>query len=121
MAVATKKSNKTAHYKRVLDAKREEILGYLINYRDDMVTERTPEDQWGLASQTLLEDLAVGTIQRQQQQLAEVEAALKRFENGIFGECGGCGEIISARRLQALPWARYCMRCAELRQAVLNN
>jgi DnaK suppressor protein len=121
MAVATKRASKTVNYERVLRAKRDEIQSQLRGSRDDMVSERVPDDQWGLASQTLLEDLAVGTIQRQQQLLTEVESALKRVEDGSFGECDGCGESISARRLQALPWARYCLKCAELRHAVLMN
>lgn len=121
MAVATKRLSKTTESKRTLRSKREEILGYLSSYRSDMVGERAPDDQWGQASQTLLEDLAVGTIERQQQMLGEIDAALGRIEKGTYGECATCGDPISARRLKALPWARFCMRCAELRQAVLMN
>ena len=33
---------------------------------------------------------------------------------GTYGECEGCGEEISAARLKALPWARYCVTCQEL-------
>ena len=125
MAVATKavtkKSSKKTEYKRTLHTKREEILGYLSSSRGDMVSERAPDDQWGRASQTLLEDLAVGTIERQQQMLAEIDSALTRIEKGTYGECSTCGDPISARRLKALPEARFCMRCAELRQAILMN
>lgn len=122
MTVATKRTNsKLGGYERGLSARRDELLGYLREYRTDMMAERSPDDQWGLASQTLLEDLTVGTIQRQQQLLAEIEAALARIDGGIFGECETCGESISARRLQALPWARFCLSCAERRQAILMN
>ena len=121
MAVATKRASNSSDHKRTLQSKREEILGYLSSYRSDMVGERAPDDQWGQASQTLLEDLAVGTIERQQQMLAEIDSALGRIEKGKFGECATCGDSISARRLKALPWARFCLRCAELRQAVLMN
>ena len=121
MAVASKRTSKTNNYERILRTKRDEIRGHLRGSRDDMVNERVPEDQWGLASQTLLEDLVVGTIQRQQQLLTEVERAIGRVEAGTFGECDSCGEDISGRRLQALPWTRFCLGCAELRQAVLMN
>ena len=118
---ATKKATKRADHKGTLRAKREEILGYLSSSRDDMVSERAPDDQWGLASQTLLEDLAVGTIERQEQMVAEIDEALTRIEKGTYGECVTCGDPISARRLKALPEARYCLHCAEIRQAISMN
>jgi len=44
-------------------------------------------------------------------QLYEVEAALHRFDTGVFGRCERCGEAIYPARLKALPWARYCLGC----------
>ena len=46
-------------------------------------------------------------------QLREVEYALLRLEVGEYGTCAECGESISANRLQAVPWARYCVYCQE--------
>ena len=43
-----------------------------------------------------------------------VEAALGRISNGSFGECLHCGQDISANRLTAVPWSRYCITCQEL-------
>ena len=43
-----------------------------------------------------------------------VEAALGRVNNGTFGECLNCGQEISAKRLTAVPWSRYCITCQEL-------
>ena len=45
--------------------------------------------------------------------MIEIDDALKRFENGGFGDCGNCGGAIGLRRLEAVPWARYCIDCAE--------
>lgn len=42
-----------------------------------------------------------------------IEAALRRMEEGSFGECAGCGNEIPARRLQAVPWTQFCIRCQE--------
>jgi len=42
-----------------------------------------------------------------------IEAALRRMDEGSFGECAGCGNEIPARRLQALPWTQFCIRCQE--------
>ncbi|MGA3260160.1 MAG: TraR/DksA family transcriptional regulator [Bryobacteraceae bacterium] len=46
-------------------------------------------------------------------QLRMIEAALDRLNSGDFGTCLGCEEPIPAKRLNALPWARYCVGCQE--------
>jgi DnaK suppressor protein len=43
-----------------------------------------------------------------------VSDALVRIEHGTYGVCAECEEPISAKRLDALPWARYCVTCQEL-------
>jgi DnaK suppressor protein len=47
--------------------------------------------------------------------LKEIERALKRVAGGSYGYCEGCGHEISPVRLKAIPWARYCLVCQELR------
>src|SRR5579872_4018984 len=39
--------------------------------------------------------------------------ALKRIQEGTYGECANCGGEIEPKRLEALPWARYCIKCQE--------
>jgi DnaK suppressor protein len=46
--------------------------------------------------------------------LRDVMSALQRIENGSFGACERCGEAISEKRLEALPFARYCIDCQRL-------
>lgn len=122
MAVATKRiSQKHAPYVRLLHSKREELVHHLRAHRQEMLIDRVPEDGVGLASLTLLEDLAVGALQREQQLLGEVEAALVRLQRGDYGTCERCGADIPERRLHALPWTRLCLRCAERRQALSLN
>jgi DnaK suppressor protein len=41
------------------------------------------------------------------------EVALRRIQNGTFGECENCGEPINHKRLEAVPWAQYCIECQE--------
>jgi len=43
--------------------------------------------------------------------LKEVTAALQKIEDGSFGSCERCGEAIADKRLDALPFARYCIEC----------
>jgi len=50
----------------------------------------------------------------EQQTLRLVERALGRIEKGTYGSCRNCGRDIGPPRLQAVPWARYCIDCQEL-------
>ncbi len=47
------------------------------------------------------------------QLLQMVETALQRIREGEFGECVSCGNEINAKRLEAVPWTRYCIECQE--------
>ena len=49
----------------------------------------------------------------ERQLLAMVETALQRIREGAFGECVACGNEINAKRLEAVPWTRYCIECQE--------
>ena len=51
-----------------------------------------------------------------QDQLAEVEHALHKFEQGSYGLCDSCGQPIEPARLEALPHANLCLSC-KTRQA----
>jgi DnaK suppressor protein len=46
-------------------------------------------------------------------QLQMVEGALARIKEGAFGQCVSCGNPINAKRLEAVPWTRYCITCQE--------
>jgi len=46
-------------------------------------------------------------------QLRLVDEAIDRLDSGDYGICLGCEEPIPAKRLQALPWARFCVPCQE--------
>ena len=46
--------------------------------------------------------------------LRDVVAALQKIEAGSFGNCERCGEPIADKRLEALPFARYCIDCQRL-------
>ena len=48
--------------------------------------------------------------------LAEIDAALRRIENGTYGTCTNCGKQIPEERLEALPWATLCIDCQRQRE-----
>jgi DnaK suppressor protein len=43
----------------------------------------------------------------------QIVAALQRIDEGIFGLCTGCGKQIKKARLEAIPYAAYCVECEE--------
>lgn len=45
-------------------------------------------------------------------ELRAVRAALKRIENGTYGECANCGDEIAEKRLEIIPHAARCAKCA---------
>jgi RNA polymerase-binding transcription factor DksA len=50
--------------------------------------------------------------------LADVEAALKRMDDGSYGTCHLCRRPIDRQRLMIVPQARYCARCQQVKEAV---
>jgi DnaK suppressor protein len=65
---------------------------------------------------------AIGRIERVGQadalaaKLADVDRALVKIEEGTYGACDRCGSAIGADRLDAIPWAVLCVRCASQRR-----
>jgi RNA polymerase-binding protein DksA len=49
--------------------------------------------------------------------LEQVEGALGRIEQGTYGKCEECGDEISAERLEAIPYAAYCIDCQRRQEA----
>ena len=50
-------------------------------------------------------------------ELREIERALRRLDDGSYGECTECGEPIPERRLAALPYTSLCIDCATTKQS----
>ena len=52
--------------------------------------------------------------------LGLVQAALQRADRGGFGQCAERGEPVKKNRLEAIPWARHCIRCRKLQDKGLR-
>jgi RNA polymerase-binding transcription factor DksA len=59
------------------------------------------------------QEVSSSLMQNERQIQEEVAAALDRIEQGTFGRCQNCGEDIGKGRLDALPYTRYCVKCAQ--------
>ena len=57
--------------------------------------------------------------EREQLKLKAIDDALRKIEDGTYGECEECGEPINKKRLKILPFAKYCVKCqSEIEQRV---
>jgi DnaK suppressor protein len=67
--------------------------------------------QAAAASQVFEQQRDLALRDRNQQHLAQVEAALERLVAGTYGACASCGRSIVPERLEAIPWAALCIDC----------
>ncbi|HEX5270726.1 MAG TPA: TraR/DksA family transcriptional regulator [Gemmataceae bacterium] len=72
----------------------------------------TPIHMADLGTDNFEQEFTLGLIQNEEQALEEIGAALDRVEQKTFGRCEDCQKEIPRARLQALPYARYCVECA---------
>lgn len=63
------------------------------------------------------EEVAIAMLGIEREALGDVYSALARIDAGTFGRCAGCGRPISKARLDVLPHARQCIRCARASEA----
>src|SRR6201995_2192957 len=106
---------KLAHYRKVLEKKAEEVRRSMSAQKAAQVVARLdcPSDEGDLSQQHHEEWIFLNRNTIDMKLLREVSGALHRIQAGTFGVCAECEEPISAKRLDALPWARYCVTCQE--------
>jgi RNA polymerase-binding transcription factor len=113
MALAVKSPKNV--YRTLLLKKRSELLALAKGQPEALAMSVQSPDEVEVAVRTLEQDVTAATANLRSQILREVNSALERCAGGTYGVCEGCGEEISPQRLKAIPWARYCLICQELR------
>jgi DnaK suppressor protein len=81
--------------------------------RDEIAVENAP-DTLDRVQGAAERDLAIRQIESDFSRLQSVKLALARIDDGTYGTCLMCEEDISPKRLHALPWASYCIRCQDI-------
>jgi DnaK suppressor protein len=99
-------------FKEFLEAKQAELAQVLRN-RDGIAIEKSP-DALDEVQNAAERELAIRNLDRESNLLRNVRAALHRIDEGSFGVCLHCEEDISIKRLNAVPWAPYCIQCQEI-------
>ena len=62
-------------------------------------------------SDSFAQEFSLELLARDEATVGEIDRALKRFEEGLFGRCETCNQWIGRRRLTAVPHARNCIEC----------
>jgi DnaK suppressor protein len=106
---------KFALYQKVLEKKAEEVRKSMSAQKAAQVVARldVPSDEGDLSQQHHEEWIFLNRNTIDVKHLREISDALRRFEQGAYGTCMECEEPISIKRLDAVPWARYCVTCQE--------
>jgi DnaK suppressor protein len=90
---------------------------------DGRVADQDPaQDIADRAASSYTKEFLFSQSNNERQLLQMVESALLRIREGQFGECVNCGDEINAKRLEAVPWTRYCINCQEkMEQGLLEE
>src|SRR5262245_55185202 len=109
---------KLKQYETKLQAQRRSLLGMVERTEDygreaDSEISQDPADK---ASSSYTKELLFSQSTNERITLKQIDEALDRIAEGAYGECANCGQDIQTKRLEALPWARYCIKCQELQE-----
>lgn len=107
-----------AEFKALLLAKRDEILGNVVSMETETLQQersdlsRLPIHMADLGTDNYDQEFTLGLMDSERKLIKEIDEALDRIENGTYGICEGSGKPIQKARLEAIPWARYCVAYA---------
>src|SRR6185295_13963801 len=130
------RSNELQHYKRggglklIMDKRRTKVFrDKLLGRREGLVgqvqaaelysRERDAEatqDPADMAANAYTKELLVSMSDNDRQLLNLIDEALERMDDSGFGKCVRCGQALPDKRLEAVPWARHCVRCQDLQE-----
>jgi DnaK suppressor protein len=118
------------HFRRRLLALKKRVGGVLSELEEDALRAVGGESAGGLSDVPLHpadmgtdnfdEELDLALLENEQQLLVDIDDALARIEAGTYSRCENCHREIPRQRLEALPYARYCIECAEKLERVVR-
>jgi len=107
-------------YRRLLSEKRQRVLSGLGVKFDTLARlGRVAEDDQAQISHDEFISLKMNNLDYSQ--LRMVDEALERLDAGDYGICLACEEAVAPKRLLAVPWARYCIKCQDTAGAEMDR
>ena len=98
-------------FKNILEAKQAELEQFVRN-REGIAIEKSP-DALDEVQHAAERELAIRNLDRDSNMLRQIRRALARINDGSYGVCLHCDEDISPKRMNAVPWAAFCIKCQE--------
>ena len=111
-------------YRRLLDDKKASLSAELAKTRsaEEETTEESTQDIADKAVSSYTREFLYSLTDGERSTLLQIDDALGRIEEGAFGLCLNCGMLMTEKRLNAVPWAPYCLDCQELSEkGMLQN
>ena len=115
------KKTDVGHFKKLLEATRKKIVGDLTHLEKDSLNTSQRDASGDLSGYSLhMADMAtdnfdrefnLGLASNEQQILNQIDEALRKIEEGRFGICEICSKPIVQKRLAALPYTKFCIKC----------
>ncbi len=101
--------------KKKLIREKEEILKKISEFRSEgkEIEPEIAQDVVDKAESSYVKEFLFELSDTERKLLIQIENALKKIERDDFGICEMCGKEISSKRLNALPWTPYCIKCQE--------
>jgi DnaK suppressor protein len=94
---------------KMLIEQKQEILQKIRKRKDELTNQGG--DFIDIATDSLEHELNYIFEEREREKLQNIDQALKRIQEGTYGECEECGDDIELERLLALPFTRLCLDC----------
>lgn len=97
------------HYRQLLLAKERDLVADMAQLGAETLADSDPgvQDEMDRVIQSEAKDSLLERKSQEYDLLRQVRAALQRIEDGTYGKCAECGRPIDAKRLEAVPWARF--------------
>lgn len=91
-----------------------ELLIEKLKGNDLSVDDAETPDPVDLAVRNYSKNVMLAVSENESKQLTLIDEAIVRIDDKEYGECLNCQKDINPKRLNALPWARYCLDCQQL-------
>jgi DnaK suppressor protein len=106
------------YYKKKLTTRRDELLrGIARTQQEGREADEDPTvDLADKAANSYTKEFLFGQTHNDRTLLQLVDDALDRIDDNSFGECISCHEELQQKRLEAVPWTRYCIACQEKKE-----
>jgi DnaK suppressor protein len=111
-------------YRRLLDDKKASLSAEIAKTRsaEEETTEESTQDIADKAVSSYTREFLYSLTDGERNTLLHIDDALGRIDVGTYGLCLNCGQLMTEKRLNAVPWAPYCLDCQELNEkGMLQN